>query len=266
MAPLSMARIRALCLALVLTGFAQAARASDAAAAPEPSIPPYFAWHSETPHAPPSPLLLTAAPPPELPGPELARRPFELSPELSLGFAQCADGDTDGARCNGLSAGLGGGGNALWRVSPYFALGGTFSALSFGFHPSTSSGLHHASARGLFFGLLGRVYFLDHGPVEPYLELGLGGGSATTSAREWNDVQYDETATGSALRLGGAIEFYLSRHVRLGPAFTWTRLDVARLHRCANSECIQLEEASYAHGTGFSSASARLTILLGPGL
>ncbi|MEO7036284.1 MAG: hypothetical protein ABI335_20880 [Polyangiaceae bacterium] len=261
-----MARIRALCLALVLTGFAQAARANDAELAPGPSAPPYCAWHSETPHAPPPPLLLTAAPPPELPGPELARRPFELSPELSLGFASCADANAEDTRCNGLSAGLGAGGSALWRVSPYFAFGGTFSALSFGFHPSTSSGLQHASARGLFFGLLGRVYFLDHGPVEPYLELGLGGGSVTTSARESDDVQYNEAATGSALRLGGAIEFYVTRHVRLGPAFTWTRLDVAHLHRCANSDCIPLDEASYAHGTGFSSASARLTILLGPGL
>ena len=262
----SMARIRALCLALVVTGFAQPARATDAAVAPEPSVPPYSAWHGETPHAPPPPLALTAAPPPELPGLELARRPFELSPEFSLGFASCADGNTDDTRCNGLSGGLGVGGNALWRVSPYFAFGGTFSAVSFGFHPSTASGLQHASAHGLFFGLLGRVYFLDHGPVEPYLELGLGGGSVTTSARESNDVQYDETAAGSALRVGGAIELYVSRHVRLGPAFTWTRLDVTHVHRCANSDCIPLDEASYGHGTGFSSLSARLTILLGPGL
>ena len=258
-----MARIRALCLALVMMGSARSALADDAEA---PSAPPYSAWHSETAHAPPPPLALTAAPPPELPALELARRPFELSPELLLGLASCADGASDDTRCSGWSAGLGVGGSALWRVSPYFAFGATLSALSFGFHPSASSGLHHASAHGVFGGLLGRVYFLDHGPVEPYLELGLGGGSITTSAREADDVQYDETAVGSALRVGGAIEFYLSRHVRLGPAFDWTRFDVAHVHRCAGSDCVPLDEAGYAHGTGFSSLSARLTILLGPGL
>ncbi len=258
-----MARIRTLCLALVVSGFARSALADETEA---PSVPPYSAWQSQTPHAPPPPLLLAPAPPPELPAPELARRPFELSPELLLGFASCADGTTDDTRCNGLSAGLGVGGTVLWRVSPFFAFGGTLSAVSFGFHPPASSGLHGASAHGLFFGLLGRVYFLEHGPVEPYLELGLGGGSATTRAQESNDVQYDETATGTALRVGGAIELYLSRHVRLGPAFDWTRFNVAHVQRCASSDCVPLDEAGYGHGTGFSSLSARLTILLGPGL
>ena len=258
-----MARFRALCLALLMTSFTHAALADDAQA---PSEPPYSAWQGQTPHAPPPALALSAAPPPELPGPELARRPLELSPELLLGFESCADGSTDDARCNGLSAGLGGGGSVLWRASPYFAFGGTLSALSFGFHPPVSSGLQHARAHGLVWGLLGRVYFLDHGPVEPYLELGLGGGSVSSSARESDDVQYDETATGAALRVGGAVEFYLSSHVRLGPAFDWTRFDVAHVNRCAGSDCTRLDLGGYGHGTGFSSLSVRLTLLLGPSL
>jgi opacity protein-like surface antigen len=200
-----------------------------------------------------------------LPAPELARRPIELSPELLIGFASCAAGNANDARCTGLSAGLGAGGNVLWRVSPYFAFGGAASALSFGFQPPVSSGLHQASAHGLFVGVLGRVYFLDHGPVEPYLELGLGAGSVTTSARESDEVRYDESAVGGALRVGGALEFYLSEHVRLGPAFAWTRFDVARVNRCAGPTCVRLDQAGYGHGTGFSSLSVRLSILLGPG-
>ena len=258
-----MTRITALCLALAVSCVARAALADDPEA---PSEPPYSAWQGRTPHAPPAPLLLEPAPAPELPAPELARRPVELSPELLLGFASCADGNADDTRCDGLSAGLGGGGSVLWRVSPYFAVGGTLSVASFGFHPPLSSGLHHASAHGSFLGLLGRVYLLDHGPVEPYLELGLGGGSITTSARESDEVQYDETAAGGALRVGGAIEFYLSGHVRVGPGFDWTRFDVAHVNRCDGPSCIRLDEAGYGHGTGFSSLSARLTILLGPGL
>lgn len=257
-----MARIQALCLALAVGSLANTTLAEGAQAS---GTAPYSAWQGQA-HAPPPPLLLAPAPPPELPAAELTRRPLELSLELLLGFASCADGSADDRRCNGLSAGLGAGGSVLWRVSPYFAFGGTASALSFGFHPPLSSGLHHASAHGSFLGVLGRVYFLDHGPVEPYLELGLGGGSVTTSARELNDVQYDESAVGGALRVGGAIEFYLSGHVRIGPAFAWTRFDVAHVNRCAGPECIRLDEAGYGHGTGFSSLSVRLSILLGPGL
>lgn len=256
-----MARIQTLCLALALTSAARTALAQAEVLGPAP----YSAWQGTAPHAAPPPLPLGSAPAPELPAPELGRRPVELAPELLLGFASCADGNADDTRCNGLSAGLGGGGSVLWRASPYFAFGGTAAALSFGFHPPVSSGLHHASAHGVFVAVLGRVYFLDHGPVEPYLELGLGGGSVTTSARESDQVQYDESAVGSALRVGFAIEFYLSGHVRLGPAFDWTRFDVAHVNRCAGPECVRLDEAGYAHGTGFSSLSARLSILLGPG-
>jgi opacity protein-like surface antigen len=183
-----------------------------------------------------------------------------------LGVASCADGSVDDARCSGLSAGLGVGATLLWRVSPYFAFGGAASDLSFGFHPAAATGLHRSGANGTFYGLLGRVYFMDHGLVEPYLELGLGGGSVQTSASEADAVQYDETATGSALRVGGAVEFFLGRHLRLGPALAWSRLDVAHVRRCSSSQCAELDGARYGHGTGFSSVSLRFSILLGEGL
>jgi hypothetical protein len=237
-----MARIGALCLAVCLL---------PARAAAE--------------HAPPPPIVLGAPPPPELPAEEFARRPFEVTPELAIGLPSCADGDTDNQTCASISGGLGGGLALLWRPTPYFAVGGTFNASSFGFHPGAGSGLSQASAAGHFAGVLGRVYFFERGVVEPYLELGLGAGGVGTRARE-SGAEYDESASGLGLRTGGGLEFYLGRHVRLGPAFDWTTFNVKHVRRCDRSTCVDLDEGNYGHGTGFTSFALRLSILLGPGL
>ena len=224
--------------------------------------------HAEGPreeHAPPPPILLDAPPPPERPTPEHSRRPFELSAELLLGLPSCADGSAGNQRCDGMAAGPGLGATALWRPSPYFAFGGTLSGASFAFRPAQNSGLAEGSADGYFWGLLGRVYFFDHGLVEPYLELGLGSGQVRTRAREL-EAEYEEESGGLAVRAGGAIEFYLSRHVRLGPAFDWTRFNVSRVRRCGRGHCVALDDASNGQGTGFSNVSVRLSVLLGPGL
>jgi hypothetical protein len=215
-------------------------------------------------HAPPAPIVLEAPPPPELPPPEYARRPFELSAELLLAFPSCALGSSHNQRCEGIAAGPGLGATALWRPSPYFALGGTLSALSFGFRPAQDSGLSEGGARGHFWGLLTRVYLFEHGRFEPYLELGLGSAAVSTHARE-TDAEYAESSAGLAFRLGAGLEFYLSRHVRVGPAFDWTRFDVQHMRRCGQAHCVELDRASYGHGIGFSSVSLRLSVLLGPG-
>ena len=208
--------------------------------------------------------MLGPAPAPELPAAEYARRPFELVPELLLGFPSCSEGSVDNQRCDGIGAGAGLGATLLWRPSPYFAFGGNLDVTGFSFHPGGSQ-LRNSSASGYFAGLLGRVYFFDHGLVEPYLELGLGTAGSSTTASE-SGVAYDESSTGLAVRAGGAIEFYLGRHVRLGPAFDWTRSNVSRVQRCGGSRCVDLDAASYGHGAGFSSVSLRLSILLGAGL
>ena len=264
----SIARLGLLCAAL--TGGARHAGAEEAApeapaAAPEPQ--PYTAWQASAPHAPPQAIVLGAPPLPELAPAEYARRSVELAPEFALGFPSCADGSSNDARCDGLGAGVGFGASALWRATPYFAFGGTLDVLGFRFNPSERAQLRDSSAGGLFYGLLGRVYFADHGPVEPYLELGLGGGADRTSAREADAQKYSETAVGGAVRLGAAIEFYLARQLRLGPALDWTRLRVRRVARCDPAEsCVDLDQGANAHGLGFTALSLRVTILLGPGL
>jgi hypothetical protein len=262
----SMARFGAACLAFVACCSARSTSAEETSpheSAPlteaTPSEPaPYRAWQSPKPHAPPPPIVQDLPPAPELLPPEYARRPFELTPELLFSPASCADGTLTDTRCAGLTAGPGWGGTLLWRASPYFAMGGAMASVGFAFHPSPNTGLWHTSASGLFLGLLGRVYFADHGPVEPYLELGFGGGSVTTSAREASDVQYAETAAGSAVRVGGAVEFFLSRRVRLGPAFDWTRFDASELRRCgASTPCVELDQARTGHARVRASVRCR---------
>ncbi len=213
-------------------------------------------------HAPPPPIVLEPPPPPELPPAEYPRRAFELTPELAVGLPSCADGSVDNQVCGGISAGLAGGASLLWRPTPYFAFGGTFDLLRFGFHPGQSSELGDSGARatGQFVGLLGRVYFFERGSFDPYLELGLGSASVTAHSRE-----AEESASGIALRSGGGLEFYLSPHVRLGPAFDWTTFNVKHVQRCASGTCADLDESSYGHGTGFSSFAVRLSIVLGAG-
>jgi len=208
--------------------------------------------------------VLEAAPPPELPPQEYARRPFELTAELLLGLPNCAVGSSYNQRCDGILAGPGFGGTALWRPSPYFALGGTVSTLNFGFRPAQGAQLSQGSANGYFWGLLTRLYFFDHGMFDPYLELGVGSAGVATRAHE-TDAEYRENSAGLAFRMGGGLEFLLSRHVRLGPAFDWTRFDVRRMRRCGQVGCVDLDQASYGHGIGFSSISVRVSVLIGPG-
>jgi len=216
-------------------------------------------------HAPPPPIVVEAPPAPELPPPEYPRRPFELTAELLAGLPNCALGSSYNERCESVSAGPGLGATVLYRPSAYFAFGGTLSALSFGFRTAQDSALAGGSADGYFGGLLGRVYFLDHGLVEPYLELGMGSAGVATNAQE-SAAEYREKSAGLAFRVGGALEFYVSRQLRLGAAYDWTRFSVRHVSRCGQGRCYEVDDASYGHGTGFSSVSLRVSVLLGPGL
>jgi len=164
-----------------------------------------------------------------------------------------------------MGAGAGAGGTFLWRPKPYFAFGGALDATGFAFHPVPGSGLSQTHASGHFYGLLARLYLFDHGFVEPYLELGVGAAGVSTSARQ-SDAAYDERSTGPALRTGGGLEFYLGRHVRLGPAFDWTTFRVQHVQRCGGARCVELDPGAYGHGTGFSSFSVRLSLLFGEAL
>ena len=245
-----MARIVALCLACF--GVSRFAHAQNTPRAPAD-------------HAPPPPIVLEAPPPPELPPPEYPRRPFELTGELQIGLPNCALGSSYNERCESVTPGPGLGATALYRPSPYFAVGATISALNFGFRPAAGARFAGGNADGYFGGLLTRLYFFDHGIFEPFLELGVGSAGVATNAPE-ADGEYRENSAGLAFRVGGGIELYVSRHVRLGPAYDWTHFYPQHVRRCGQARCVDLDNAYYGHGTGFSSVSLRVSVLIGPGL
>ncbi|HEY4158824.1 MAG TPA: hypothetical protein VGM29_12030 [Polyangiaceae bacterium] len=249
---------------------------TDAAAAPAappaqtaPStvaVAPYGAWDGNAYGRPP-PSVLGAPPPPELEPPAYSRRAVELLPELMLGFPECHDGSFSNPRCDDLGGGLGLGVGGLWRVSPYFAFGGTLDALAFRFRPPAQAALSNTRAAGFFAGILGRVYFMDSGALDPYVELALGGGAIGTNAVEANNQQYQESSAGGSVRVGGGLEFFLSSRLRLGPALDLTRFSAKHVRRCdAQNQCVDLDPNLYAHGVGFFTLSCRLTILVGPKL
>jgi hypothetical protein len=232
-----------------------------------PVVPPSPAPQEPAPPPPPVP---TASKIPELPPPPIAthaqhsRHSVELIPELGIGIPECSDGDLNNARCNGMKGGIGIGFEALWRVSPYFAFGADLMLHGFTFEPKRELGLKDASAGAVFLGLVARGYFLSTGPLDPYAELALGVGALGTQAKEADGNTYSETAAGPGGRLAVGIDFYLGRHLRLGPALGYGHFFVDKVRRCDDDrDCSDLSSSKFGHLNGFWTISGRLSILLG---
>jgi hypothetical protein len=229
-----------------------------AEAGAEPGPAPYEPWSGPAPfQRADAPVLRDAPPPPLVAAPENGRRPFELALGVGLGLPRCSDGSIESERCALLGSGLGGDLIALYRVTPFFAFGGDVGLNRFG--PNESS------AGSLFAGVLGRVYFLGEGSIDPHFELALGGGSLTTSARESaSSMSFRQKASGPAARVGAGIDFSIGTSVRLGPALDLTTYLVDSVRRCdSGGPCVEHSLRSYAHPTGFASLSFRLSIAFG---
>jgi hypothetical protein len=99
-----------------------------------------------------------------------------------------------------LAAGLGLG----FRVSPYFSIGGEGSTLS-------SRAPASRSRRSLELAAVARVYLLESGFVDPYLELALGYASGAP-----HRVGRTEVLGGPSARAGGGLDLVVASPVRLG--------------------------------------------------
>ena len=100
--------------------------------------------------------------------PATARRPFEVTGGPRLFAPLCATTGDDCAQ----SVGFGGALAALHRTDPFFAWGGE------GHYLETSDAALPSGTwrRTLELSVLGRVYLLEEGSLDPYLELALGYG------------------------------------------------------------------------------------------
>jgi hypothetical protein len=241
--------------------------APESSAAPAPAQSgalPYGAWQGKgyaAPGAPPP----AAPPPPPVGEPEYARRPVELIPRLGLAFPNCKAGTQSDDRCEGVGTGGFGGFSTFWRVTPHFALGGGFEVAGFRYKAPAQLNLRNTRAGAVWLGLAGRVYFNDEGALDPFVQLGIGVGALGTTFDVQNGDTYEETGAGPAVQVGGGLDFYLSRTLRLGPTLLYTRVFVDKIRRCptGSGQCVDLSKDEAGHLNAYISIGASLTIMLG---
>jgi hypothetical protein len=234
------------CVCAVLGSAGSALATPDGAALP--------GWSGRAP--PPPPLEVEPAALPR--SAEFARRPVELVPELGVLLSTCEEG-ANRARCQALGPGFGFGLSALHRPNPYFAFGGAATyTRSGGGLPGAGS----VSAHAVGFGLVGRVYLLEKGALDPYLELSLGWSAHRTSLNSAGSPPSEEAAFGPAARAGGGVDYVAADALKIGVAAGLNTLVFATHERCEAGRC-ELGSATGAAVSGGLVAALRVTLALG---
>jgi hypothetical protein len=235
---------------------------SAALAQPVPGAPlPYVPWDGERS------VGLPAAPAEEKPralerAPDFSRRVVELGPDLGAALPSCAGHVDENAPCGALAPGLFLGLSALWRPGPYFAFGGGFHVADFG----GKSDMTPERASGRFYegSAVARVYMLESGRIEPYLELWLGAGSQRTAASPLGQPRFEQRSFGVSGRVGGGVDFYLGEQLRLGPSFSALRTLATSSELCASgSRCRALELDRQGQLLGAYVLALRVTLSFG---
>jgi hypothetical protein len=135
------------------------------------------------------------------------RRPVELVSKLGVTQPLCASQATS-APCT-VGAIAGGELAALYRPTTYFAFGG---AAFYGRSVGIARG---QSGEALGLALAGRVYLLEAGSLDPYLEA-LAGVSSERIDRERGGLREVTTSTGSYGRAGGGLDWFVTPALELG--------------------------------------------------
>jgi hypothetical protein len=235
----------ALPLGLVSLAVAPAARADDA---------PNFAFLDAPPPAP-----APRAPAPAREGDEFARKSWEAFPVVGFAAPFCRGPSLGAGHCGDNGHGPVFGGGALYRVSPYVALGATVSFASFQLDAAPNVA---AYSRASFMGLVVRGYFADRGSVDPYVETGIGRGTATTGASD-GTVTVESQSAGPSATVGAGIDFWVLPFLKLGPAmsYRWTWLTDVRT--CAGASCETTKVSDRGAVGSFASVSLVATLALG---
>ena len=227
---------------------------ADADFTPEPELPlPYVPWQGTGPRPP------RALPEPDLPAPlararRLPRRPLELSAAIAVFLPSCGTGSLDDRGCSTVAPGSGADLAVLYRINPYFAVGG--EAAFSGFGGRGRGMLSRAGGDARFFGVVGRLYFTDDGAWDPYLALTLGAGSLTLQGDESHPER--ASTTGFGARVAGGIDYLLGSQVRLGPSFSFAHWVAWSDSYCGPSVCRD-ERALYGRLLGFTTLGLRIT-------
>lgn len=214
---------------------------------------PYEAWRGTGPQPPVSGSEASVDLPPPLPrAPALPRRPFELTASLAAFLPSCGSGAIDDRGCLSVSPGTGVDLALLYRVGPFFAVGGE-AAVS-GFAARGGGALSGTGGAARFFGVAGRLYFADVGPWDPYVALTLGAG--TLKLRGEDDAQMATTGLGG--RVAGGVDYAFGSHLRLGPTASFAHWVAWTEQQCHGNVCRD-QLAAYGRLLGFATLGFRVT-------
>jgi hypothetical protein len=183
---------------------------------------------------------------------EHARHAFELTTALATFLPSCGSGAVDDRGCLTVGPGTGVEVALLYRVGPFFAVGGE-GVLS-GFATPTHGVLSRAGGDARFFGVVGRVYFADHGAWDPYVALTLGVGTLALRG----GASERESTSGLGGRVAGGIDYVVSSHWRLGPTASFAHWVAWSEATCSGDVCRD-EPAIYGRLLGFATLGFRLT-------
>jgi hypothetical protein len=208
----------------------------------------------------PRPPLPDLPPEPTREADEYPRRTWEVFPSGGVATPFCRGSAYGLGHCGDATSGAMLGVGALYRVSPYVALG---LDLSFArFTPRATNAGATLQSEASFIGLLVRGYFLDRGLVDPYVETGFGqGASVARYAEGGRDVRTESAAP--AFLVGAGIDFWLTSYLRLGPALTYRLSWISNVEGCWGSTCTSVGVDERGAVGSYASVSVKATIAFG---
>ena len=208
----------------------------------------------------PPPLSKDVAPEPTREGDEYPRRSWEAFPSGGAGTPFCRGTSWGVGQCGDAAAGATVGAGLLYRVSPYVAIGIDASFARFTSRASTpgTAAYSHAS----WIGLLVRGYFLDRGMLDPYVETGFGQGAATAGYVDAGTEVRTEFGAPSVMA-GAGIDFWLSPHLRLGPAVSYRFSWLSDVRGCYGATCTSYGVQDRGAVGSYATLSVRATLALG---
>jgi hypothetical protein len=190
-----------------------------------------------------------------------------VTPEATVALLNCVGG-AGSERCRALGPAFGAGVFALYRPTPYFAFGGLFSySWSTGTLPAAGAQATgpaetaEVSTENWGLSLAGRVYLLEAGYLDPYLELCFGYASFRTTFSAAGS-RSEDAAFGPSARAGGGVDAVLAEGLRLGVAGGYSELVFGRGERCRAGGCSVTSPAGGAVRGGWL-GSVRVTLLFG---
>lgn len=247
---------RAVCwLALVLL--------SPLTARAEPPSEPSSADASpdwEAPDRAPMPALDVERAPAPLPDPiEPARRTFDFGAELGAVVPHCEQ--SGGPGCAALNVGLELALTASMRPTAHFAFGAELRRFAFDAFGADSTAATRAGA--LFAGVMGRVFLLQRGVADPYLELALGGGSLGLESEARTGRARERASFAPAVRGALGVDCAATPWLRVGGFFAWTHYVPNGVAHCDAIGCSTIPASASWLAIGATSLGIRVSLTMG---